>query len=89
MIAVEHVMPERPVCEVCQQTRQFRRGLCRSCWRKWRDANIDMKPPKRGGWPANRLLDLVVRAVAKFTPAERTQVRAACDEQPATDGEAA
>jgi hypothetical protein len=79
--------PGAPACELCERTRQFCRGLCRSCYRKLRAQGIDMRPPRRRGRAAGTLLDLVVRVVARLTSAERARVRVACEATAEAAGE--
>lgn len=41
------------LCGHCEATRAFARGLCRSCYRKFKDAGLPL-PPRRNRWQGSR-----------------------------------
>lgn len=61
------------MCNLCEKTRPFRRGLCRTCWRKLVEHKLPL-PPSRQGMrppPADPL-----RAWVSRWPTERRQAMA-------------
>jgi len=59
-------------CTLCRNTRQFRRGLCRSCYRKLREAGCAL-PPCRHFGPEPWTLDQHLVAWLKRWPAEAVE----------------
>jgi predicted amidophosphoribosyltransferase len=61
-----------PTCTLCAKTRPFRRGLCRTCWRKLVEHKLPLPLDRRlARAPADQL-----RAWVSRWPTERRQAMA-------------
>ena len=64
----------RPPCGWCALRPERRRGLCRCCYRKAKDAGL--LPPRRASGPAPRTPDARLYAFVRALPEERRPLMA-------------
>lgn len=60
-------VPVLALCGHCDITRAFRRGLCRSCYRKLSEAGIELPPRTRPGPEGTDALERWVRSLPEDT----------------------